>query len=137
MIKLKANDPASDVEAWRWLGQLLKYLRADGMSSDESSVEGLETVYRVKIFIWRRREVDKYMDIIDRQRWVDADIWSGRGSKPVKRLRGVGSLVTSRRYVDGLPDSLYDEQWKAGLVQQRISLNVSQENFQWVQIMTR
>jgi hypothetical protein len=92
MIKLKANDPASDVEVWRWLGRLLKYLRADGMSSDESSVEGLETVYRVKIIIWRRREVDKYLDIIDQQRWVDADIWAGRGFR-VRRMR-IRSLLT-------------------------------------------
>src|ERR1700726_615300 len=98
MIRLKANDPESDLEAWRWLGQLLEHLRADGMSSDESSVEGLETVYRVKIFIWRRREVDQYMDIIDRQRLVDADIWARQGSKPMKRLRGVGNLVTTRHH---------------------------------------
>jgi hypothetical protein len=136
MIQILADDPDSDAEVWRWLGQLLGHLKADGMSSDESATEGQEAVYRVKIIVWRHQEVDGYMDIIDHQRLVDAEIWTPRGAKPGKRLRGARHLKTTRHYVDGLPDCLYDEEWKDGLVQ-RLTLNVSQEDFQWVQIMTR
>jgi hypothetical protein len=45
MIKLKAGNEDNDLEVWKWFTSILEYLGPDGMSSDESSTEDVETVY--------------------------------------------------------------------------------------------
>ena len=52
MIKFKADDKNNDLEVWEWFASILGHLGPDGMSSDESSVKGVETVYQVKQLLW-------------------------------------------------------------------------------------
>jgi hypothetical protein len=85
MIELRAGDESQDLHLWKWLQSVLEHLGAKGMSSDESSTENFETVYRVTNMPWRRALAEN-MDIIDRQRHKDADIFTPKGSKPTKRL---------------------------------------------------
>ena len=48
LIKLKAGNEQNDLEIWKWLAAMVEHLGPDGMSSEESSTEGIESVYRVK-----------------------------------------------------------------------------------------
>ena len=63
-VKTAAKNAETEVKIWQWLLSLLQWYGAEGMSSDETSVEGLEVVYRVKILLWRRN-IDKYLDLVD------------------------------------------------------------------------
>ncbi|KAF8229327.1 hypothetical protein L208DRAFT_1286891, partial [Tricholoma matsutake] len=77
MIQLKHEEGATDVSTWQWMEWLLRHLGKDGMSSDESDIEGeLDmTVFHVKMMPWRHN-IDKELDIIDKQ-WVkDKDLFS-------------------------------------------------------------
>lgn len=94
MIKLKAATAASDLAIWRWLGTVVEKLGTDGMSSDESSTEGVETVYRVKKMAWRR-EIEASLDIIDRERRLNSDIFPPQGSVPTKRIRGDNNPIST------------------------------------------
>lgn len=138
MIQLRmGTNEEQDLEAWRWLKSLLDFLGADGMSSDESSgTDRLETIFRVKIMVWRRKMED-CMDIIDQQRIVDPEIYAAQGAKPVKRLRGSENPSSCRPPVTGLPNSLYNEGWLASKSEhyQQLTLHVSKEQFRWINIV--
>src|ERR1700722_4167495 len=92
MIKLKAGNKDNDLEVWKWFTSILEYLGPDGMSSDESSMEGVETVYRVKRLPWRR-DIAGYMDIIDGQRHKDSDIFSAWDSKSAEHPQGSAPIA--------------------------------------------
>src|SRR5882762_1632341 len=82
IIEVKAQQTDNEVEIWRWLLALLNLYGAEGMSLDETDVEGMETVYRVKILVWRRN-IDKYLDCIDNERKLPHQaLFSRSGSKP-------------------------------------------------------
>ncbi len=84
-------------------------LEAEGQSSDETVIDEvqLKEVYRVKVVTWRRN-ISKYLDIIDSAR-DDPEIFTNRGSKPVeRRLRGGSS---GRAPKAGLPRALYADDW--------------------------
>ena len=134
MIKLKNGNEGEDLFLWKWLVSVLEYLGPDGMSSDESSTEGFETVYRVKNMLWRRNVID-CMDIIGRQRHKDADIFTPKGSKPTKRVRGTANPPSTREPVRGLPRSFYDDGW---FEQQdwhhQSKLRSTTEEFEWYRI---
>jgi hypothetical protein len=136
IIKLKSHDPTSDVEVWKWLLKLLQYLRSEGMSSDDTSTENFDIAYRVRILIWRRKEIDAFMDIIDNQRVLNRKMRAPQGARPVKRLRNSRAATSTRRHIDGLPESIYCPDWKAAHGRE-VMLDVSREQFQWVQVMTR
>lgn len=107
------------------------------MSSDESSTENFETVYRVTNMPWRRALMEG-MDIIDRQRHKDADIFTSKGSKPTKRLRGTGNPASKRDPVYGLPRAFYDDKWYEQLNQyHQRRLQVTDEDFDWYNIVVR
>jgi hypothetical protein len=136
LISIKKGDGSNDQEAWEWLLRLLLHLTPDGMSSDESDVDGLQTVYRVKIFPWRREKVAEYMQLIDEQRLINRDLWAPQGAKPVPRLRGPpNNLLNSTRIVKRLPASLYNDEWKRDR-RRCLKLQVSQEDFEWLHLMT-
>ncbi|KAF8221025.1 hypothetical protein L208DRAFT_1330472, partial [Tricholoma matsutake] len=83
----RAVEGVTDISAWQWMERLLRHLGKDGMSSDESDIEGEldTTVFCVKMMPWRHN-IDKELDIIDKQ-WVkDKDLFSPRGSKPGQRI---------------------------------------------------
>lgn len=135
MIKLKAEDQTNDLHLWKWLGSVLEHLGADGMSSDESSTETFETVYQVKNVRWRR-DIANYMDIIDRQRLKDTDIFTPKGSKPVKRLRGTANPASRREPVCGLPRSFYKDDWFQKIDEYHQSkMQPTDEQFKWYNVV--
>lgn len=137
MIELRAGNENQDLHLWEWLQSVLEHLGADGMSSDESSTENFETVYRVTNMPWRRALMEG-MDIIDRQRHKDADIFTSKGSKPTKRLRGTGNPASKRDPVYGLPRAFYDNKWYEQLNQyHQRRLQVTDEDFDWYNIVVR
>jgi|ERR1700720_657143 len=137
MIKLKAGNEDNDLEVWKWFTSILEYLGPDGMSSDESSMEGVETVYRVKRLPWRC-DIAGYMDIIDSQRHKDSDIFSAQGTKPVKRVRGTANPQSTHKAVRQLPRSFYDGDWYNGLNQNRQDeVDASDKEFLWYNVTTR
>jgi hypothetical protein len=136
MIQLKGDEGAEDVPLWEWLHEVLERLGADGMSSEESAVEGLETVFRVKILDWRR-DMTKELNIIDEQRLLDSDLFSARGSKPGTRVRRSDNARSGRDPVPRLPRCFYDQAW---LEQQsdnyrRMTLCISEKQFRWFQLV--
>jgi hypothetical protein len=136
MMKLKANNEHNDLHLWKWFASMLERLGSDGMSSEESSTEGVETVYRVKPLSWRR-DITNYMDIIDSQRHKDADIFPAQGAKPTKRVRGTANPPSSRTAVRGLPRSFYNDDWLRQMNQQdQHALDMSEEEFKWYNVTT-
>jgi hypothetical protein len=140
MVQLKREEGATDVAAWKWMEQLLQYLGEDGMSSDESDVEGEldTTVFRVKTMLWRRN-IDRELDIIDKQRLKDKDLFSPRGSKPGPRIRHYLNPPSDRHHVSNLPREFYDDDWFRALApnERRFSVDPSKEKFKWMKIGAR
>jgi hypothetical protein len=135
LIQVKNANKSQDAHLWKWLGSVLEYLGPDGMSSDESSMEDFETVHRVKNMPWRR-DVTNNMDIIDRQRHKDAEIFTAKGSKPTKRIRGTANPSSARNPVQGLPHSFYDDDWFNRQDQYHQSkLQSTDEKFDWYDIV--
>jgi hypothetical protein len=70
MVKLKNEEGCCDVWIWEWFLKLIKYIEADGMSSEESGVEindkGIvQKVYWVKIMPWWRN-INQELTIINK-----------------------------------------------------------------------
>ena len=121
------------MEAWKWLLELLHHLTPEGMSSDESETEGLQTVFRVKILPWRREKVAEYMHMIDVHYLKNRHLLEPQGAKPVPRLRE-GQQPISTRILKHLPASLYNDEWKKDR-RRGIMLHVSEDDFAWMHVM--
>lgn len=142
MIQLKEGegDPDKDLHFWKWALEVIKRLKAEGMSSDESGGEnlGVERVYRVKIVVWRRRMED-ILELVDRGR-RDRGIFSLCGSTGVTRLRcPAGSTdwpKSTRDVAESLPYIFYDEDWftSVGTAARQATLHVSREEFKWFRL---
>lgn len=130
-MKLKTTENAPDLPAWEWIHRLLTRLGAEGMSSEESDVEGgMHPVFHRKLMPWRR-DVNEIMELLDKGQQLDVDIWSTQGLKPVPRLSS--GFFNKRRAVANLPRELYDDDWFKGLsVSERKKLDVSGEPFDWL-----
>jgi hypothetical protein len=138
-IKTAEHNTVKEAKIWRWLLSLLKWYGAEGMSSDETSVEGMETVYRVKVLVWRRN-IDKYLDNIDNERKLPTqELYSHSGAKPAKRIRSETNLISNRSPVPGLPIALYDNDWVEALDEhyRQMTLCVSREQFEWMNIRVK
>lgn len=129
------GDANADLSSWKWLRHLIKTLGEHGMSSEESSVEnGIENVLQVKQMYWRRN-IDRELDIIDRECIIDGDIFSPQGSKPLPRKRAADNPTTSSKPKTGLPLALYDSAWFSQLTErQSEALAPSKENFLWKKV---
>ncbi|KAF8226419.1 hypothetical protein L208DRAFT_1301931, partial [Tricholoma matsutake] len=112
MIQLKCEEGVTDISAWQWMEWLLRHLGKDRMSSDESDIEGElnMTVFRVKTMP-RRCNINKELDIIDKQRVKDKDLFLPQGSKPGPRICHYRNLPSDRRHVSNLPCKFYDNDW--------------------------
>lgn len=132
-INAARGDPRGDLKIWTWLRTLLVYLGTDGMSSEDSSIEGLEKVYRVKILLWRR-DIDKYLDLIDNERGIADQKFAEAGSKPIRRIRHVENQVSNRKPAIGLPKGLYNDDWLGDVESDylELTLNVSGDQFEWI-----
>ena len=109
------------------------------MSSDDSEVEGLDEVYRVKALYWRRAEATTYMDILDAERKVQNQmIFAKSGSKPAKRIQSEDPKVSDWKAVQGLPVELYDRNWFNSLKsKERKMLQADPGHFKWVAVTTK
>jgi hypothetical protein len=139
MVDLKSDDVDGDLWIWKWFLKFLKRLGEDGMSSDESDMEGRESVYRVRTMTWRREEVEEYMDLIDEQPNVDREIFTQQGSIGYRRVRGPYNPPSTREPVTQLPRQFYDDEWLENQTTRyrHSTLKVSGENFQLLDIQTR
>lgn len=135
-MKTATQNADAEVKIWRWLLSLLQWYGAEGMSSDETSAEGMEIVYRVKILLWRRN-IDKYMDLIDGERkQPEQAIFSRSGARPTQRIRAESNSISDRKAIPGLPSELYDGDWLKQLDDhyRQVTLCVSREQFEWMNI---
>ena len=132
IAEMKEAAEENDANIWRWLVDVLERLGENGMSSDESGVENeIETIYHIKMMPWRRNIVTE-LQIIDDQWLVDIDIFTPRGSKPVKRRWGIRNIQSSRKAVANLPHAFYNE-W---LERQppKFHAGIPDEKFKWYSI---
>lgn len=125
------GDPHDDLNAWKGVVKVVNWLGQEGMSSDESDVEGLEEIYRTKILYWRHSEIDHYMDILDSQRKLPNNgIFTKKGKKRTKRVRSSEAAISDRKPVKGMPVGLYDRTWFNGLkTSERTALKASTDTF--------
>ncbi|KAI0338940.1 hypothetical protein BDW22DRAFT_1458217 [Trametopsis cervina] len=108
-VREKVADNAPDAWAWQWLYRVVvDHLGEDGMSSDESEGEelGVHMVYRKKRMPWRRN-IDRELALVDRERMRDRENWAPQGSKPAARRSS--ELISVRPAVKNLPRALYDD----------------------------
>jgi hypothetical protein len=103
------------------------------MSSEESDAENeVESVLQVKNMEWQHC-VSAELDIVDRQRVLDADIFASQGSKPVKRIRASANPLSCRDAVEGLLLALYDPAWLEGLnLHETNHLAISRTDYLWM-----
>ena len=132
------GDPYNDAKQWRRILQTLKSYGPDGMSSDDSDVEGLDEVFRVNTLYWRRAEATAYMDILDNERKArNQSVYSKSGSKPARRIRSENPKVSDRWAVTGLPIALYNRTWFDGLkTMERRALQVDSTPLKWITLTT-
>ena len=77
----------SELGVWEWLSKILDYLGTNGMSTEESEEENHHTVFQVKIMYWRR-DVGKYLNLIDAQQHKVSGLFSNARSKGVGKCWG-------------------------------------------------
>ncbi|KAI6030078.1 hypothetical protein EDC04DRAFT_2605587 [Pisolithus marmoratus] len=101
-----------DVELWQWLSDVVDHLGTDGMSSEDSEEEDMQTIFRVRSMPWRC-DIDKELRFID-SKHKDRGISSPKGAKPVKRIRPSNPFPSARQPVCGLPATFYKPEWLEG-----------------------
>jgi hypothetical protein len=133
IIDIKVEEQASDEAIWRWLSTVVEKLGEDGMSSDESDTDtrtGLP-IYCVKNMKWRRKMAYE-LDMVDKLRLQDRDIYSRKGAKPTVRFWDDRNSESQRVAPKALPKGMYSSPWLQGLTPQtRRKLMVSDEDFAW------
>jgi hypothetical protein len=137
IIDIKVDEQASDEAVWRWLSTVVEKLWEDGMRSDESDTDtrtGLP-IYRVKNMKWRRKMAYE-LDMVDKLRLSDRDIYSQKGAKPTARFRNDRNSESQRTSPKGLPKRMYSSEWLKGLtLQTRRKLMVSDKDFPWLNLL--
>jgi hypothetical protein len=133
-VKAADKDQDGDLHVWKWLLELLKRYGSDGMSSDDTDTGDIGTIYRVKILVWRRN-VDKYVQMIDNERKMSADVFAASGAKPVTCVRSPKNPESARQPPTELPTALFDPDWLEVVDEdyRRITLTVSEEEFHWLE----
>ncbi|KAG8219713.1 hypothetical protein J3R82DRAFT_675 [Butyriboletus roseoflavus] len=116
-----------DACAWRFLHDIVKMLGTDGMSSEESGEDDMESVFFTSVMPWQR-------DIARELRLINAkscSLGSGMPSKGAKAAKHIKSTnVMLRKLVKALPPQLYNPEWLA--MNQKMA---SEETFQWLDLM--
>lgn len=136
VIKLHTHSNFGDILAWEFLQQLIDKLGSNGMSSDETCHDGVETVYWVKVLEWCR-PIDSYLKIINDMHVVDSDLYWQAGSRPGKRLQD-GKVKSKCLPVSKLPHTLYKEEWLDKQITLIVNtLCISQKQFEWVCLMAK
>jgi len=105
---------------------------------EKSEIRSRRINYRQEIWSHRINTDEKVMEIIDKQRMVDRDIYSFKGSKPGPRSRNKKKGTSRRRPPTGLPRSLYDKDWlKTQTMTQVRKLHISKNKFVWMRVGSR
>jgi hypothetical protein len=132
-VKAADNNRDGDLGVWKWLLELLQQYGSDGMSSDDTDTGDIGTIYRVKILVWRRN-VDKYVQMIDNERKMSADIFSASGAKSIARVRSPDNRKSERQPPTELPAALFDPDWLEEVDEdyRKLILTVSEEDFPWI-----
>ena len=133
MVRWKEKDHASDLKTWRWLYSLFKELGADGMSSKDTSMEDLQTIYRPRILPWRCNIDDWLVLIKNKRRKSNQTVYSSAGPTPRKRIRSTTNQVSTREPPPGLLESLYDPEWRSNLDDDYVNMVLcpADKDFQW------
>ena len=133
-VKAADKDQDGDLHVWEWLLELLRRFGSDGMSSDDTDTGNIETIYQVKILVWRRN-VDKYVQMIDDLRKSSEGIFSASGAKAINHVRSTGHPQSDRRPPADLPVALFDPDWLEEVDKdyRQITLSVSEEDFHWME----
>ena len=128
------NDKDGDLYIWQWLLGLLQQYGSDGMSSDKTDTDASGTTYQIKILVWRRN-VDEYVQMIDNEKKLSADIFPGSGAKPTTRIRSPSNPKSTRLPPSELPMALFDPNWLEEVDDDyhQVTLNVSKEDFAWIE----
>ena len=138
-IDIKLEECATDAPIWQWLCDVIEKLGEDGMSSDESDTDertGLP-IYRVTNMKWRRKMVYE-LNMVDKLRLVDRDLYSGRGAKPIPRLRDERNSDSRRASPKGIPKKLYSAEWLQDQTPREYrELMIPDEDFQWLQLLKK
>jgi hypothetical protein len=133
-VKAANHDQDGDLYIWKWLQGLLLRYNSDRMSSDDTDTDSTGTIYRVKVLVWQRN-VDKYIRLIDDERKLSADIFSGSGANSTRRIQSPENPKSSRPPPHELPATLFDPDWLEDFDDnyRQVVLNVSKEDFHWIE----
>lgn len=133
-VKAADQDKDGDLNIWRWLQDLLLRYQADGMSSDDTDMDGMGIIYQVKILVWRRN-IDPYVQMIDDERTQSADIFAKSGTKSVTRVRSPDNPKSNRHAPPELPVTLFNSDWLKEVDDdyRQITLRVSKDDFPWIE----
>jgi hypothetical protein len=131
-----AQDTGDDNTTWNWIVSLLTTLGIDGMSSDESDVEGIQMVYCVCVHIYQRAEATKVMEMIDSVTLADwMRVGHMRGQPPRIQRRETDNPDSRQEAPKKMPRALYNNMWLSALTPQKVvALQVSKEAFKWLDI---
>jgi hypothetical protein len=105
------------------------------MSSDESDVDidtGTEVLY-VRNLDWRKKGVIGPMDMIDKQRRMDKELFANKGSKPILRLRKSTNGNTRRNPPTEKPRNLFEKSYLEKHKNVR-RLKLSDKRISWLNI---
>ncbi|KAI5986063.1 hypothetical protein EDC04DRAFT_2913529 [Pisolithus marmoratus] len=119
-----------DVELWQWLSDVIDHPGTDGMSSEDSEEEDMQTVFRVHSMPWRR-DINKELRFID-SKHKDWSISSPKGAKPVKCIRPSNPFPSAHQPVCDLPATFYKPEWLEGNPTFK-----SDKVFQWLQFIVQ
>ncbi|KAI6007805.1 hypothetical protein EDC04DRAFT_2907639 [Pisolithus marmoratus] len=119
-----------DVELWQWLSDVVDHLGTDGMSSEDSKEEDMQTVFQVCGMPWRH-DIDKELRFID-SKHKDQFISSPKGTKPVKCIRPSNPFPSAHQPVCDLPATFYKPEWLEGNPTFK-----SDKVFQWSQFIVQ
>lgn len=109
---------AENIESWKWAKRLLELLGTVGMSSEEPKAYTMrvgdktirQTVHVIKICAWRPDKVTKALQCVD----AAGEIISLKGGTAARaRFRDDNNPTSESSAPQGLPGSLYDEEWMA------------------------
>lgn len=105
-IQIGKQVNSRDVNQWKYLLSLFTKLGPDGVSSDESGLDGDgNEVGYVRRLPWRA-------DIEEHIKRVDYRGRAGiKGAKPMRRIRERVGRESQREACGGLPAALYDQAW--------------------------
>ncbi|KAF7334173.1 hypothetical protein MVEN_02323500 [Mycena venus] len=112
MISIRTVSGEPDLEFWRFLQRVLKYLGVRGMSSEEGDTQNvggyIQSVYKVKLCVWRSTTITDYLRIVDERH---AKMRTRRGNEGHRRvhINEPGRSLPPT----GMPLKMFDEGWLA------------------------